>query len=134
VSDLPASIGTMSGSTAQRGDVYNVAPDATLERDRKASLRRMVCVAEQPTDYVWKAMARTTTAFDPAVDLQSRACPDLGLTEEGWWSYRFLRSVKKRWTGDLSLCACLASLPEPLRTQVLDHYKNRPRDAAVNGA
>ena len=134
MSDLPASIGTMSGSTAQRGDVYNVARDATLEPDRKASPRRMVCVAEQPTDYVWKAMARTTTAFDPAVDLQSHARPDLGLTEEGWWSYRFLRSVKKRWTGDLSLCAFLASLPEPLRTQVLDHYKNRPRDAAVNGA
>ncbi|WP_460535992.1 type IIL restriction-modification enzyme MmeI [Humibacter ginsengiterrae] len=28
----------MSGSTAQRGDVYNVARDATLESDRKATL------------------------------------------------------------------------------------------------
>lgn len=124
----------MTGQAAKRGDVYNVTRDATLEADSKATPRRMACVAEQPTDYVWKAMARTTTAFDPSIDLHSPARSDVGLTEEGWWSYRFLRSVKKKWTGHPSLCEFLASLPEPLRTQVLDHYKNRPRDPVVRSA
>jgi hypothetical protein len=121
-------LGRMAGTTAKRGDVYNVAPEASLEGDAKPTKRRMVCVAEHPADdYVWRAMARTTTAFDPARDLHSPARADLGLTQDGWWSYRFLRSVKKRWTGDAALCPYLASLPEPLKTTVLDHYRNRHR-------
>lgn len=90
----------------------------------------MVCVAERPQDsYVWQAMSRTTTAQDEAVDLHSPANSALGLSKEGWWSYRFLRSVKKRWTGYPGQCEFLASLPEPLRTEVLDHYRNRHRSS-----
>lgn len=123
---------SVAGNTAQRGDVYNVAATATLDRDSKTTLRRMVCVAELPDDYVWKAMARTTSAEDPAVDLRSPQRPDLGLSQDGWWSYRFLRSVKKRWTGYPGQCEFLAALPEPLRTEVLAHYKSRPKP--VGGA
>ena len=71
----------------------------------------MVCVAELPDDYIWRAMARTTSAQGPSVDLRSPRRPDLGLSEDGWWSYRFLRSVKKRWTGYSVQCEFLAALP-----------------------
>lgn len=117
---------TVPGANASRGDLYNVHRDATKERDSKPDPRRMVCVAELPDDTVWRAMARSTTAYVDG-DLASPENAALGLTKSGWWSHRFIRSVKKRWTGDPTLCDFLATLPEPLRTEVLDHYKNRPR-------
>jgi hypothetical protein len=86
----------------------------------------MVCVAELPHETVWRAMARSTTDHVDG-DLASPRNAELGLTEPGWWSHRFIRSVKKRWTGHATLCDFLATLPEPLRTEVLDHYKNRPK-------
>jgi hypothetical protein len=86
----------------------------------------MVCVAELPADSVWRAMARITTGGRDS-DLLSPQDLSLKLTRDGWWSYRFIRSVKKRWTGHAGLCDYLATLPEPLRSQVLDHYRNRPR-------
>lgn len=86
----------------------------------------MVCVAELPDESVWRAMARSTTDYVDG-DLVSPSNHALGLTEPGWWSHRFIRSVKKRWTGDPTLCDFLATLPEPLRTEVLDHYRNRPK-------
>lgn len=117
----------MPGTNAQRGDLYNVSRRATFEGDTKDGLRRMVCVAEQPQDpYVWTAMARTTTGGDPTIDLHSPERQDLRLTKEGWWSYRFIRAVRKRMTGDPAYCAFLLTLPEPLRTEVLNHYKQRP--------
>jgi hypothetical protein len=121
----------MPGSTAERGDIYNVVVSVTLQSDKKATARRMVCVAEQPSDQLaWRAMARTTSAGDPAVDLFSPADSSTGLTLDGWWSYRFLRSVKKRWTGVAGQCDYLATLSDPMRTKVLDHYKNRPKPVA----
>jgi len=118
----------MPGKVAELGDLYNVAPEATLERDAKTTFRRMVCVAERPQDvYVWTAMARTTSAPDETIDLPSSEQTEFGLTAPGWWSYRFIRSVKKRWTGDPSLCAYLATLPEPMKSQVLAHYRGRPK-------
>lgn len=92
----------------------------------------MVCVAERPTDYVWTAMSRTTTAHDESADLFSAADESIHLSKDGWWSYRYLRSVKKRWTGHPTECPYLVTLPEPLRSEVLDHYKARPRP--VSGA
>jgi hypothetical protein len=119
-------VGSMPGVDASRGDIYNVHPHATTDNDQKPTPRRMVCVAELPADSVWRAMARITTG-PRAEDLHSPEDLALGLTREGWWSYRFIRSVKKRWTGHSALCDFLATLPEPLRAQVLDHYMSRPR-------
>lgn len=122
----------MAGSTAARGDIYNVHPDVSVGGDSKATPRRMVCVAENRFDeYAWKAMARTTTAPDESIDLFSPERQELGLTKDGWWSYRFLRSVKKRWTGHATLCAHLSTLPEPLRTEVLTHYMKRPKPSTL---
>lgn len=120
----------MAGSAAERGDIYNVHPDASVGGDSKATPRRMVCVAENRLDpYAWKAMARTTTAPDKSIDLFSPERQDLGLTKDGWWSHRFLRAVKKKWTGHATLCAYLSTLPEPLRTDVLGHYMKRPKSS-----
>lgn len=116
----------MPGADASRGDLYKVHRDATKEGDAKPDPRRMVCVAELPGDTVWRAMARSTTDYVNG-DLVSPENAALGLTKPGWWSHRFIRSVKKRWTGDPTLCDFLCTLPDPLRTEVLDHYKNRPR-------
>lgn len=135
VSSLVTRMAAMPGTEAQRGDVYRVDRDATLERDPKPGPRPMVCVAEQPhDDLAWKAMARTTTAFDGTYDLHSPANPATGLTAEGWWSYRFLRSVKKRWTGRDDICAYLGTLQEPVRSEVLQHYMSRPKAKPANGA
>lgn len=60
-------------------------------------------------------------------DLASPQRPDLPFTRDGYWTYRFIRSVKKSVTGDHNLCPFMVTLPEPIRTEVLDHYKNRPR-------
>lgn len=118
----------MPGSAAKRGDIYNVAASALMTRDFKPQPRRMVCVSEQPQDALaWKAMSRTTTAGKPGVDLFSPADSTLSLTLDGWWSWRFLRAVKKRYTGDPHQCAYLATMVDPLRKAVLDHYMNRPR-------
>ena len=116
----------MPGADPKRGDIYNVMPHVVLSGDAHAGPRRMVCVAERPTEYVWTAMSRTTTAEDEAADLFSPADESLGLTKDGWWSYRYLRSVKKRWTGDPHQCPFLASMPEPLKAEVLAHYMSRP--------
>jgi hypothetical protein len=116
----------MPDANAARGDVYNVHPHATMETDPKPTPRRMVCVAELPQDTVWRAMARITSGAG-TLDLHSPADAALRLTREGWWSYRFIRSVKKRWTGYSGLCDYLVTLPESLRKQVLDHYMSRPR-------
>jgi hypothetical protein len=126
---------TMPGTEAQRGDVYRVDRDATLDRDPKPGPRPMVCVAEQPhDDLAWRAMARTTTAFDPSLDLPSPADPATGMTAEGWWSYRFLRSVKKRWTGRNDVCAYLGTLRDPVKSDVLRHYMSRPKARPRNDA
>lgn len=126
---------TMPGTDAERGDVYRVDRDATLDRDPKQGPRPMVCVAEQPhDDLAWKAMARTTSAFDRALDLHSPADPATGLTAEGWWSYRFLRSVKKRWTGYADICPYLGTLQDPVKSEVLRHYMSRPKATRGNGA
>lgn len=119
----------MPGSTAIRGDIYKVKPTATLEGRDHAAYRPMVCVAELPADTVWRGMSRTSTAGDPS-DLPSAADPSLGFTKTGWWSFRYLRSVKKRWTGHATECPFVTTLVDPLKTQVLDHYKNRPRPVA----
>lgn len=75
-------------------------------------------------------MSRTTTAGKPGVDLWSPADASLHLTVDGWWSWRFLRSVKKRYTGDPATCAYLATMVNPLLKTVMDHYMNRPPDVA----
>ena len=125
----------MPETKAERGDVYRVDRDATLERDPKAGPRPMVCVAEQPhDDLAWRAMARTTSAYDRAVDLHSPADPGTGLTAEGWWSYRFLRSVKKRWTGRPDICAYLGTLQDPAKPDILRHYMSRPKAKPGNDA
>ena len=121
----------MPGTKAERGDIYNVSPAVVLGGDAHLEPRRMVCVAELPLDhYVWRGMSRTTTAQDEAVDLWSPRDEPLGLTKDGWWSHRFVRPVKKRWTGHPTECPYLATLMEPLRSDVLDHYKNRPKPVA----
>lgn len=123
----------MAGNIARRGDLYRVDRQATIEGDRKPDPRRMVCVGENPHDpYVWKAMARTTTAPNKSIDLFSPQQNELGLTKDGWWSYRFIRSVKKKWTGHEVLCAYLSTLPEPLKAEVLGHYMSRPKASASN--
>lgn len=124
----------MPGSVAKRGDIYNVAASVVMTRDFKPQPRRMVCVAEQPQDQLaWRAMSRTTTAGDPAVDLFSPADASLSLTVDGWWSYRFLRSVKKRYTGDPTDCAYLATMTNPLLKSVMDHYMSRNDSPAGAG-
>lgn len=121
----------MPGTGALRGDIYNAKPDAVVGGDAHLGPRRMVCVAELPHDqFAWRAMSRTTTAQDEAVDLFSPRDEQLGLSMDGWWSHRFIRSVKKRWTGHPTECAYLATLGEPARSEVLDHYKNRPKPGA----
>lgn len=112
-----------------RGDLYKVKPSATIDGRDHAPYRPMVCVAELPADTVWRGMSRTSTAGD-ASDLASPADPALGLSKAGWWSFRYLRSVKKRWTGHATECPYIATLSDPLKTQVLDHYKSRPRPVA----
>jgi hypothetical protein len=117
----------MPGTIAKRGDVYRATPQVVIGGDAHDGPRPMVCVAELPTDdFVWRAMSRTTSAFDSSVDLFSRADAGLGLSKDGWWSVRYLRSVKKRWTGHATECPFVATLPEPLKTDVLNHYKRRP--------
>lgn len=118
----------MPGTIAKRGDIYNVAATGLMSPDPKPQPRRMVCVAEQPLDgLAWKAMSRTTTAGDASADLFSPADASLGLTEDGWWSHRFLRAVKKRYTGDPAHCAYLSTLTDPLLKTVMDHYMSRPK-------
>jgi hypothetical protein len=115
----------MPGADAKRGDIYNVHPDATLQGDAHPTPRPMVCVAELPTNgYIWRAMSRTTSVGN-GEDLISPADTSLGLTEDGWWTYRYLRSVKKRWTGDPTWCAFKATLTEPLLSAVMAHYMSR---------
>lgn len=119
----------MPGTSAKRGDIYNVRATATFEGDAHVTPRRMVCVAELPMDQmVWKAMSRTTTAGADG-DLVSPANAAVGLTKDGWWSLRFLRSVKKRWTGHPDECPYLATLTDPLLSEVMDHYRFRNRAA-----
>lgn len=116
----------MPGSTAQRGDIYLPRHTAITVGDTHSTPRRVVCVAELPSDpEVWRAMSRTTTAYDASIDLFSPADSTLGLTKDGWWSHRFIRSIRKRLTGHPHDCAYLATIPEPLKSTVLDHYKNR---------
>lgn len=118
----------MPGPNAQRGDLYCPKPDVIVGGDAHAGPRRVVCVAERPQDdFAWTAMSRTTTAYDPTVDLFSAAAPNLGLTKDGWWSHRYIRSVKKRWTGHPTECPFLGTLVDPVKSQVLNHYKGRPR-------
>ena len=115
----------MPGAKAKRGDIYNVHPSAASPGDAHQTPRPMLCVAEQPNDQLaWRAMSRTTTA-GTSVDLFSAADASLGLTKDGWWSYRYLRSVKKRWTGDPSLCAYKSTLTNPLLSTVMAHYMSR---------
>lgn len=117
----------MPGKSAKRGDIYRVDKDATTDWDKKP-MRPMICVAERPEDdYVWTGMSRTTTSTHPEAELESQENTIIGLSKSGWWSHRFVRSVKKRWTGHASLCPYLGRLPETLERQVLDHYKTRPR-------
>jgi hypothetical protein len=121
----------MPDSVAKRGDIYNVAASVVMTREFKPQPRRMVCVAEQPKDQLaWKAMSRTTTAGKPDVDLFSPADQTLHLTVDGWWSWRFLRAVKKRYTGDAAECAYLATMTNPLLNTVMDHYMSRPSDVS----
>lgn len=123
------SVIAMPGSHAKRGDIYRVDRDATIEGDRKKE-RPMICVAEQPLDeYVWTAMTRTTSPEVPSAELESPINTDVGLTQKGWWSYRRIRSVKKRWTGHLELCKYLGRLPDTEKDEVLEHYMNRPKPA-----
>lgn len=115
----------MPGADAKRGDIYNVHPNATLEGDTHPTPRRMVCVSELPAnDYIWRAMARTTSVGN-SEDLFSPADRTLGLSEDGWWTYRYLRSVKKRWTGHPTLCEYKATLTDPLLGTVMGHYMSR---------
>jgi hypothetical protein len=115
------------GKDVKRGDVYLVHRSATVEGDDVRDAHPMVCVAEQPMDpAAWKGMARVSTGGRPE-DLPSPQQPDLPFTKDGYWTYRYIRSVKKSLTGHPSLCPFKVALPEPPRDQVLDHYKNRPR-------
>lgn len=115
----------MPHGTAKIADIYKVASDATVGGMSKPQPRPMVCVAERPMDPdVWTAMARTTSSGDPAVDLRSPADPSLGLSAEGWWSTRFIHSVRKARTDKIG-CRYVSTLQDPLRKQVLDHYRNR---------
>lgn len=117
----------MPNQEAKRGDVYRVHRSATVEQDDLRAAHPMVCVAEQPRDpAAWKGMARVSTGAQPE-DLESPQRADLPFTKDGHWTYRYLRAVKKSLTGDRGLCPFQVTLPEPLRTEVLDHYKNRPR-------
>lgn len=121
----------MPGNDAKRGDIYRATPQVVIGGDAHDGPRPMVCVAELPTDdLVWRAMSRTTSAFDSSVDLFSGADASLGLTKDGWWSFRYLRSVKKKWTGHPTECPYVATLVEPLKTEVLNHYKGRPGPVA----
>lgn len=115
----------MPHGTARIADIYQVASEATLGGMSKPQPRPMVCVAERPTDpLAWTAMARTVSAGDPGVDLASPADASLGLSEDGWWSTRFIHSVRKSRTDKIG-CRYVSTLQDPLRKEVLDHYRNR---------
>jgi hypothetical protein len=117
------------GVDAKRGDVYRVNRAATADGNDTRSEHPMVCVAELPQDLdVWKGMPRITTGAHSG-DLPSEQRADLPFTRNGYWTYRYIRAVKKPMTGHETLCPFMVTLPEPLRTEVLDHYKNRPRGA-----
>ena len=97
----------MPHGTARIADIYKVASEATLGGMLKPQPRPMVCVAERPTDpLAWTADA------------------SLGLSEDGWWSTRFIHSVSKSRTDKIG-CRYVSTLQDPLRKQVLDHYRNR---------
>lgn len=121
------SLKTMPGGDAKRGDVYLVDKTATLDQADTRDAHPMVCVAEMPVDpAVWKGMPRVTTGAQPE-DLPSPRRSDLPFTLDGYWTFRFIRAVKKPLTGHPALCPFKGTLPEPLRTEVLAHYKSRPR-------
>lgn len=118
----------MPDLVAERGDIYLVKRNAVSSpnRDLKPA-RPMVCVAELPTDpHGWRAMARITT-WESDEDLSSEADDKLGLSEDGWWTWRYLHTVRKNVTGKLD-CGYKGTLLDPERTRVLTHYKNRPRN------
>lgn len=117
----------MPGTIAKRGDVYRVDKRATVDEDDTRQAHPLVCVSEMPADpSAWKGMPRVTTGARPG-DLPSPQRSDLPFTLDGHWTFRFVRAVKKPLTGHSELCPFVVTLPEPLKTEVLDHYKARPR-------
>ena len=117
----------MPGSQARMADIYSVGQHAISHPDPHAP-RPTVCVAELPCDpQFWRGMSRTTTGGGAATELASPANASLGLTKSGWWTLRFVRPVKKRYTGQAGICDYIATIPEPEKTAVLNHYRNRSR-------
>lgn len=117
----------MPDYNAKRGDIYLVHRVAISSSNRDPKPKRpMVCVAERPRDdFAWQAMPRLTS--NPAEnDLSSEPDDNLGLSKPGWWSWRYLHSVRKRVTGKAD-CRYKGTLLEPEHSRVLDHYKNRPK-------
>jgi hypothetical protein len=115
---------------ARLGDAFRVATAAVADANRdKKEPRPYICVAELPSESTWRGMARLTSgAGDRPEDLPSRANQACGLSDPGWWSVRFVRLVKKRWTGHPHLCKGLPLLPDDERKAILDHYRQHQRD------
>lgn len=119
-------IDNMPNDDAKRGDVYLVHRVAIPASTDPKSARPMACVAERPQDPVaWTAMPRLTHG-QTAEDLPSDPEPGLHLSDAGWWTWRFLHSVRKAVTGKYD-CRFRGTLEDPEKSRVLNHYRNRPR-------
>ena len=119
----------MPDNEAKIADVYHVRRAAVVDSSDPKAGRPMICVAELPLDTaIWRAMPRLTHGQTDD-DLPSDANSALRLSEPGWWSRRFIHSVRKSLTGGHD-CSFKGHMEEPEKTRVLDHYRQRPRPAA----
>ena len=123
----------LPGIDPKRGDIYKVAAVVVLEPQPKPQPRPMICVREQPDEWVWRAMGRSASVGDSTEALFSPADESLGLSKDGWWSWRYLMSVKRRWTGTNTDCTYISTMVDPLLSEVMDYYKGAPRDLRVPG-
>lgn len=115
----------MPGNVAENGDVYRVHREATVDKQDTRQAHPIACVSFSPHDPVaWRGLPRTTTAALPT-DLESPARSDLPFTQDGHWTLRFVRTVRKDITGHTDQCPFMITLPEPDRTAVLEFYRNR---------
>ncbi len=93
------------------GDVYRCAPSTSVNGDVHGSNGRL-CGTVEVTSRSVMTLTRTRHPEPGARKLESPRHPEIGLTDEGFWTDQNQRPLARAWLSDASKCDYTGKLPE----------------------
>jgi hypothetical protein len=111
------------GTQPEPGDVYGADPSVLIGGDAHRASRRVAVLVPVIGMPWWRTMGRSTTEHQ-AGDLPSPADPRCNLTQDGWWSERFLHTVESRHFGNRVLCPYYGALCDEARIALLAFWES----------